>query len=797
MPKKIYLYCYFIVSLFSSSLLAQELDLQSLNVDKLSDGQLFQLGEKIQNSGMSFAQLESLARVKGMSSIEIDKLKVKLQNLQKSRNRFSSSTNFDDRLRRLIPSVLNDTTILLDEIFFDSIRADQKNELKVFGREFFKRRNREADYQNLNIATPSDYPLGPGDELNLDIWGASEQNYSLAVSPDGYINVKRVGPIYVSGLSIERAEKRLKKKLSEIYAGLTSKNGEIDTYIKLTLGGLKTIAVNVVGEVEAPGTYQVNSLVDVLHVLRAAGGPSIKASFRSIEVYRTGKKVHNLDLYNYFISGDYRPFRLQNSDIILVKPVINRVVFTGQVKRPAIYEVKHKESLAELLKYSGGFQTGSFTKYLKVYRLESWGRGVYHVEDFQDFELANGDSVVAIKSRDKVINSVNISGAINLPGDFRIEDDFTLKQLVVLAGGPKEDAFLERILIKRVNDDLSQSLKSVNYRSLLQQNENLILRNQDSVIISSIHNLKEPRFIEISGEISQPGMYPFMDGMTVEDLIVLAGGFLESAISSEVEVARKIKYSEINDDMSGEYGLTTLESFSIASDMSLSSESSSFLLRPFDHVTIRKSRKFQSNIIVHVSGQVVNTGDYVVSTENERISSVIRRAGGLRSIAFIDGAVLRRRKMNKEGMPTGKLQDIGIELDKIMQTPGSKYDLILEDGDAIYIPRQLETVSISGELLNPSTVRYDKSMNLKDYVSKSGGFTDQALRRKVYVKYPNGYVNRTNKFFGVNKFPRITPGSEIMVPKKRKKERLRATEIIGISSGLSSLMLVLLNVINN
>jgi protein involved in polysaccharide export with SLBB domain len=666
---------------------------------------------------------------------------------------------------------------------------------KIFGYSVFNNPNIKFE-PNLNMATPRGYVLGAGDVVNLYISGYSEKNDQLKISPDGFVSISRIGNVYLAGKSIEEARQILVNRLSKIYVGLGS-----DTRLEMFLGSTRNIRVTVQGEVIVPGTYSISALSTVLNALYSAGGPNENGSYRKIKVIRQNKVVATLDLYEYLMSGIQKDdIRLQDNDNILVGLYESRVELTGKVKRPGIFEILPNERLDKVLEYAGGFSQGAYTNLIKLTRFTEKELKVLDVSSdiFSSFVPQNGD-VINIEQVliNRYANKVQINGSVFREGEFSVSENATLSRLIQRAEGFKEDAFLGRILISRTRDDLSKELIQVNYNDVLSgKSPDVALRREDVVTVFSTEKLREQYNVRISGAVNldstnNSGVFVWAKGMTIEDLIVLAGGLSESASSSKVTVARRKKSPDGMDPTTLSPQIAEVFTADISRDLRLNTQAAAFVLEPFDEVTVFKSPNYEVQQIVTLEGQVFRTGTYAIQSKEERISSVIARAGGLTLQAYPRGAALvrvsklsplelqARRKTIQDAAQNSSVQGtqtrveeineessdrIGINLQAALDNPGSPDDIILQDGDVLNIPKLLQTVRVQGEVLYPTSTRFMPGASLRDYISAAGGFTPKSYRKGSFVVYANGSASRTKKFLFFKRYPRIEPGSEIVVP---------------------------------
>lgn len=811
----------------SQEVMAQEApnlqNLETLDVDQLTDEQVKKFIDRVESSGYTEQQLEVLARARGMSSSQIAKLRARIAKVRSGSTTTGSDSGVDrSRTTQDYNRQTNDQerSTVFDPFtnIFPEDTLSKEDELEIFGLSFFRNKNLTFE-PSLSIATPKSYVIGAGDQIIIDVWGASEQTYQLEVSPDGSIIVPSIGPIYLNGLSMEQAEIRIKNRLKSIYSTLGN-----NTFAQVGLGQIRTISVNVVGEVVNPGTYQISSFGTAFNALYLAGGPNESGSLREIQVYRGGKKEATLDAYNFLVYGEGQNIMLQDQDVLLVKPYVSRIAIEGEVKRPAYYETREAESLEKAIDFAGGFTAGAYTKSISVRRNLDNRKTVETIPKarFNEFILSGGDKVEVGKIQNQFVGRVRIEGAVNHPGEFELTEGLMLSEVLKDdADGLRADAFLERGVVIRQNDDLSLASLAFSPRAVMSGDEDLALQSEDLVKIQSKFDLREQYTVSIQGEVQSPGSYPYADDMTVENLIYMANGFKETAAKSFVEVARRVVEEENN----GEH-TAKIFNFPISSDLSLSNEAVNFSLKPFDLVVIRKSPFYEEQAIVEVEGEVQYPGKYALEAKNERISDVLNRAGSLTKYAYPKGATLIRRTeyyvtgedegdeaarlrreelqellerdtlvtKNKEAFKTQ--ESIGIQLEEILKAPGSKYDLILKEGDIVSIPRELQTVRIRGEVLYPSNVRYDNSNNFQDFISQAGGFSDNAKKGKTYVVYANGSAKQTKSFLWFKDYPPVEPGAEIIIPSRPQRQGLSPQALISLTSGVATLSLVILRVID-
>ena len=707
---------------------------------------------------------------------------------------------------------------------------------------------------NLNQATPKTYILGPGDMVFVDIYGQSEKYYEATVNPDGFVLLDNIGPVSVSGKTIEEATGIIKSRVSRFYPGLGGANP--NTFIQVTLGNVRTIKVHILGEVRLPGTFTLSAFSTVFNALYAAGGPNDNGTMRAIRVMRNNQAIAEIDVYDLLINGTANlDLQLQDQDVILVAPFLARATISGEVKRPLTFELKSNDTLEQLLNYAGGFTDLAFKDRISISRITGNQRSVSDVYagQFGVFLLKGGDEIQVGKILNRFSNRVQIKGAIFRPGTFALEEGLTLGKLIQKAEGLKGDAYTQRASILRTNPDLSTSVLEVNLKDLLAGSQaDIALQREDVIRISSIYDIQNERYVQVLGEVRRPGTYPFAQGMTPEELILMAGGFQESANTQDVEIARRLEDSDLG---------TLADLIQVKINPTLSLSEASPELQPFDQVIVRKRASFTMQRLVTVEGQVNSPGIFAIQSSGERISDLLKRAGGLNPFAYAKGATLIRRteffntesekirrQRNLEALRIQLMADpnnseaqeellqrlfrdlpkenssandsllaqakkesldqiasetpgfdvkireneaVAINLEKILANPGSQEDLILEEGDILNIPKVLQTVRMRGDVVYPTTLRHEQGRGLKYYINGAGGFDRRANRRQTYVVYANGAVKRTKGFMGIRAFPAVEPGAEVIVPTKGPKIPLRLGDVVGVTTGLATLALVL------
>lgn len=682
---------------------------------------------------------------------------------------------------------------------------------KIYGHNIFT--NEQLTFEpNVNLATPANYKLGPGDEVIIDVWGASETTIRETISPDGNIHVTSLGPVYLSGKTVSEANAYLRQEFAKIYSGVSG--NEPSTQIKLTLGDIRTIQVNVMGEVAVPGSYRLSSFSSVFHALYVAGGVNQIGSLRNIKVIRGQKTFAVIDVYELLMQGKMvDDVRLQEGDVVLVDTYEALVKVAGKVKRPMYYEMKKSETVATLLQYAGGLMGDSYKKAVSLVRKSGREYQIFNVDDidFSVFKVDDGDEVTVGAVLNRFENRVEIRGAVYRPGLYQMNGTVnTVKELIKKAEGVCGDAFLNRAILNREHEDLTYETMQIDLRGLLNGTVvDIPLQKNDVLYIPSIHDLQEMQTLTIHGQVARPGTYAYAANMTIEDLVLQAGGLLEAASTTKVEVARRMKNAG-SSTFSNTIGQTF--TFDLKEGLLVGDGSATFRLEPFDEVYIRKSPAYFSQQNVSVRGEVLFDGSYALSKKNERLSDLITKAGGVTPDAYVAGARLIRQmteeeikrrddvlKMSNKGADSISVEKldmsttytVGIDLQEALSRPGSDADLVLREGDELFVPEYVNTVKINGAVMYPNTVSYKKGERLRYYINQAGGFGNEAKKRKVYVVYLNGTVSRVRMSSKA-----IEPGCEIIVPTKDKGSRMSLQEILGIGSTTASLAAVIASIVN-
>ena len=767
-------------------------DIQSVQVNELSDQQIKQIVQEVQTRGLSMDQAIMIAKTRGASQVQIDQLRTRINQL--------SST---------VPTQA--ATQLLQTGNAEKLPSDraQKKELKIselnkriFGHQLFNTKKLSFE-PSVNIPTPRNYVLGIGDQIQINVWGASQQTYSLEIGNDGSIMIPDLGLIPLAGKEFSQAKTTITNRLKTIYSDMQGNNPK--TFADVSLQNIRSININIIGEVIAPGTYKLPATASAFNALYLSGGPNENGSFRNIKLIRDGKNVKEIDVYDYLINGNSdQNFLLRDQDIIMIPPFEKRVELAGNFKRTGLFELIHEETLEQLLNYAGGFTEDAYKSVLGVTRYNNNQRQLIDVseDNYSAFELVNGDSVFAGKIIDRYQNRVTIEGAVFRPGEYSLTEGLTLSKLIDKAEGIREDHYANRGLIVRLDEQLYPTTIAFDVNKVLNGNEDYPLKREDHIMIKDIFSMGETASLNISGEIMIPGEYKFTKNLTLKDLIFLAGGLKEAASQSHIEIARRNSHefaASINNKM------VTLFDFSIDRNLSLSKEDEEFILQPFDHVYVRKAPSYFKQKTVSIYGEVKYPGQYSISAKSERISDIIIRSGGLTPEAYVKGARLDRsikpemeqnleiiKNMSESDsviLDNGKIEvnRLELKLEEIIKNPGTIYDYVLHEGDRIYIPKESEEIWVSGEVLNPIGQAWEQGRSLKYYINRAGGFSSNAKKGKVYIIYSDGTTKVTKSFLTRN-YPKPMPGCQVVVPTKPPRPQGDNTgKWLGIASTLSSL----------
>lgn len=796
---------YFFISLISGNLLFAQ----------MSDSQVIEYVKTEAAKGTSQQMIATELLKRGATQDQL--LRIKSQVNQQNQN--TSNINTPTNRPTLRKDVTSETYALRNDSIARQLEYQREyglledNKPVIFGKNIFNQKNLSF-LPNMNIPTPEDYKLGPGDEIVIDIWGASQASLQQIISPEGSIVVDRLGPVYLNGMTIREANSYIQQKFSSVYSGIGNEGGS--SQIKLTLGQIRTIQINILGEVAVPGTYALSSLSSVFHALYNAGGINDIGSLRSIQLYRKGKLIKTIDIYQYLLNGNASgETRLMDGDIIMVPPYISLVEIVGKIKRPMFYEMTVTETLSDLIKYSGGFTGDAYKDKIDITRKTGKYDKAYTVssKDFENFILDDKDSIFVSAGLNQFDNRVEIKGAVFRPGYYEVGEQIkTIKNLIEKAGGIKENAFLNRAILTRERADLTRETVPINLKNLLDgRTADINLKKNDMLLIASDSVLVELGSFTIYGDVQTPGEYDYAEGTSIEDLIIKAGGLLNSASLAKVDVSRRIV-----DPLSIESPnvIADIYTFSIKDGLVVDGPPD-FVLSPYDQVYVRRSPGYIEQRNIEIAGEVLFPGRYALKEKTERLSDIVKRAGNLTPHAFSAGARLLREKTImemteerkamqalskglKDSISTDLLNinpyySVGIELDKAIANPKSEYDLVLREGDQLIVPEYDNTVKINGSVMYPNTVLYKKGQKVSYYINQAGGYSDLAEKKRAYIVYMNGTVAKVK---GSNR-DAIQPGCNIVIPSKEQKEKMSLAQILSLGTSVTSMASVVALLINN
>ena len=774
----------------------------------MSDSQVLEYVKEGIRQGKEQKQLASELARKGVTKEQA--MRVKQLYEQQNNVNTSQSTGTDINESRLREETKENTSDMLED---HPTTEDLAREDQVFGRNIFNTRNLTFE-PSVNLATPANYRLGPGDEVIIDIWGASQNTIRQQISPEGTINIQKIGPVNLSGMTVSAANDYLKGALNKIYNGLNNTTDPTSD-IRLTLGNIRTIQINVMGEVVQPGTYALSSFSTVFHALYRAGGVSDIGSLRNVQLVRNGKNIATIDVYEFIMKGNTQDdIRLQEGDVVIVPAYDVLVKISGKVKRPMRFEMKKDENLATLIKYAGGFEADAYTRSLRVVRQNGEEYEVNTVKDmdYSIYTMRNGDVVTAEAILNRFTNKLEIRGAVYRPGIYQLSGKLnTIRELVHEAQGLTGDAFLNRAVLYRQREDLTSEVVQIDIKSIMDgTSPNLALMKNDILYIPSIHDLEDRGNVTVHGEVAQPDSYPYADNMTLEDLIIQAGGLKEAASTVRIDISRRIKNprSTADNDTIGQ-----MYTFSLKDGFVIDGQPG-FILEPYDQVYVRRSPGYQAQQNVAIEGEILFGGNYAMTSREERLSDLVNKAGGPTNYAYLRGAKLTRvanasekkrmgdviRLMSRQlgeamidslGIRVEDTFTVGIDLEKALSNPKSNADLVLREGDVISIPKNTNTVTINGAVMVPNTVSYMKGKNVDYYLNQAGGCSDNARKSKKFIVYMNGQVTKVK---GSGK-KQIEPGCEIIVPSKAKKKG-NIANILGYATSFSSLGMMIASIAN-
>ena len=790
------------ILLIPAILFSQDISsLQNKKLNDLNDTELLRYWNEAQEKGYDLNQIKILARAQGISELEIIEFEKRIENLNVS-NDNEKEELFD--------------TSTLTSIFGKNTDQDDNNDksikidgLPIFGSNFFNNENISPAPQ-LNIATPSSYELGPGDEVLISVWGAAENEYTSEISREGFIKVERIGPVYVSGLTVSEAKNKLKRSLAKIYSGLNSSDSSsFKVFLDLSLINTRSIVVNVTGNVVAPDTYTLSSLSSILNVLYAAGGPNESGTFRNIKIIRGGKEIKNIDLYDYFSTGKLETFSLRDQDIINVPNYENRVFVNGEFKTTGIFEIKDDEKISDLIEFSGGIASFGYKDKIFIKRINGLSRKIEDIDsvNFKNFKLRDGDIIEARPVTDTYTNLITVEGAVAVPGEYSLSNAKNINDIIEKAGGLLDYAIKERAYIIRKVSGIEDQIISFNFSN----SQNIVPKAEDKIIISSKIDLTRQQSVTISGEVTEPNNYPFFDGMTLIDLILVSKGATSKGDLKNISIYRSTY------DVSRQNPVQTIN-ISLDSDLSKIDNVNNIKLKKNDLVVIREKLGYQEKEFVTVEGLVKFPGVYVIKNNNYSVYNLIQDFGGFLIDASLDGVkiirennlgdILKEENIEDEydsaellGLLDDDLLDFkleiepfiefGVDIKQILKTKGndSKYNIVLKSSDKVVVPRKDNTIEITGAVQQSSAVTYSKSLTLISAINRAGGFSENAKKNSVYVVYQNGNIASTKSFLIFKNYPKLKPGSKIIVPEKNiVRNKTSVGEIVGYTTSLVSII---------
>lgn len=749
-------------------------DVKNVNVNTLSQEEIQKAQKAMLDAGLSEEEAIQLARQRGATE----------QQISDFRKRLSEQDTSKQNMYNLYeePEVLPENE---QETENSERTSEFDKELQVFGAYLFNNENLTFEPQ-VNIQTPKNYEIGFGDQLLIHIWGNSQNNYQLRVNNNGQIIIPDLGPVYVAGLSFDEAEKKIVKNLTSIYADMGGDNP--GTFAQLNMGQLRSIRVNLLGEVVTPGTYTLPVTATVFNGLYLSGGPNEIGSFRNIKVIRDNKVEKLIDIYKLLVDADPSDnITLKDGDIIFVPPVEKNVVVNGEFKRNGIFEIKEGEMLNDLVRFAGGFNAAAYTANTQIIRQTQSGQQIIDVafNQLNTTPLVKGDTIQNSLITDRFENRVSIEGAVYHPGEYEWTEGLTLAQLINKADQLLPEAFKGRGLITRYNADRTTSAIAFDVKDISSGKQNIVLQADDEVLIKTHFDMKEQPYITVNGEVLDPGAFNWSKNMTLGDAIFLAGGLTEGADSTFIEIARRLSYRDAT-VLSDTIGHVLIAN--ISRGLQFGKNDAEMILQPWDQVSVRTAPNFRQNESVIISGEVTYAGAYAITNKQMRISDLVEMAGGYTPKAYLEGATL-----NRFSEELGSEQ-VAINLQDILNNPKDSKDLLLKNGDQLNIPEFMQTVKIIGSVQNPFSITYETGRNARYYVNRTGGFQSQANKSKTYVQYPNGETAVTKGFI-FKRYPKVTPGSVVVVPEKVEKERNQGAWL-AIASTMASLAVSIATIVS-
>lgn len=770
----------------------------------ITDQQVIDYIKQQTAAGKSEQQIGKELMAKGVTPEQAKRIKAQLESQQQGENQATRQTVTSAESERKHNAAEDVSVSSIENMQREIEKGDAMSGSgrKIYGHQVFNSQSLTFEPSE-NLATPQNYRLGPGDEVVIDIWGTSEDHMRQTISPEGSIMISQIGPVYLNGLTIKDANQHIKSAFSRKYAGMN----DAETDIQVTLGQVRTIQVDILGEVATPGTFRMSPFSSVFHALYRAGGINDIGSLRNIQVLRNGKKVAGVDIYDYLFKGKTSGnIRLQEGDVIIVPPYEQLVNIDGNVKRPMYYEIKPDETVKSLLDYAGGFTGDAYGGMVRLSRQSGTENELYNIDrgEFATYRLQDGDIITVGTILDRYANRVELKGAVYRPGMFAIGDGLkTVRDLIDKADGVTEDAYTDRVLLYREGTEKQLEVVALDLKDILRgAAPDITLKRNDMLVISSVNELEERGDVYIGGQVARPGAYPYAANSTVEDLIFQAGGLLEGASTARVDISRRIvdpSATEATNQLAQEFTVSIENGLAVG-------KGKGFRLKPYDRVEVRRSPGYAPQETVAIDGEVLFAGTYTLRKRNERLSEFVTRAGGLIDGAYIKGAHLSRRlseselaarkealrlamSNNSENMgdsiaidkiDLSNMYNVGINLEKALANPGSDYDLVLMPGDSLYVSEKQSTVKISGDVMFPNAVIYEPGKKLSHYINQAGGYGQRAKKGKAFIVYMNGTVARAKR-----NTP-IEPGCHIIVPSKPQNGGTDWSKILTLTTGFMS-----------
>jgi protein involved in polysaccharide export with SLBB domain len=805
---KFIIFLFFFILGVCTPLTAQDLlkssDLRSVNVDELSDPQIAQIKSQLKSNNMSIDQAETLAISKGMSATEFAKLRSRLTGLESSGN-----TNLRTAGNK---TGSNSAGVKTREMTASPQAISEPSNPLIFGSELFN--NPALSFEpNQKMATPLNYVLGPADELQISVYGVQEFNASIPVTVEGKVNIPYVGQIPVSGLTIEAATQKIKNAMAKVYSTV----GSGQSKVTVTLSSIRTISITIIGS-KHPGNYSISSLASVYNALHIAGGPADNGSYRNIQLIRGNKVFKNIDIYDFLVDGNQSDnVGLKDNDVIRIPVYQNRVTIEGEVKRPGIFEIKGDETFAELISFASGFTEVAYTASVSVVQKTDKEFKVRDInaDEFATYKPKSGDVYKVSKILSRFENRIIITGAVFRPDQYSFTPGMRISDLVAKADGLREDAYTLRARLIRLKDDLTSEIVEVNLAEALVGNAsaNIELKKEDALTIYSLLDFKENYKVSIDGEVRSPGSYDYYENLTLNDLLIQAGG-LTGAASKKVEIARMVKAENIDNTNPRKVEVLVIEINTLNNE-----QMENIKLLPYDVINIRRLPVFEQPEQVILSGEVIYPGRYVLENKDERIGDIIKRAGGLSPQANIYGVKIKRpikseqvEDLSRIDLNLGegdtiqkKLTDrviqlkyatIPVDWERIMKDEKHYSNVILLPGDEIEVLAFEEGVKISGNVLLNSEIPYRKGKGFNYYINSVGGVDEKGWKKKSYIIYPNGKADVAGSFLFFRSYPEVQPGSQIVVPAKPVNKKMSTGEIVGIASVLTSLAGVVIAILS-